>query len=114
MRPLALLLVLTVVPFLASCSPQPKELIVGKWEPTSEKDKGDTLEFHPDGTLTRKLGPMTIKAAYKFTAEEEVELELKFSGLPKPRMEKWKVKVTKEQLTTTDSENKAEQFKRVK
>jgi uncharacterized protein (TIGR03066 family) len=92
-----------------------KDLIVGKWMPTKEKDKA-TLEFTKDGkvTITETVGDkkMEVTGTYKFIADDKMEVELSIGG--KTQKETLKVKVTKDELTTTDSMDKTDTFKRAK
>jgi hypothetical protein len=54
-----------------------KDLLVGKWECKDEgKDKGLVVEFTKDGTSNMTIGPITLKAKYKFIDDNTVEMEM--------------------------------------
>ncbi len=94
-----------------------KDLIVGQWIPTQEKDKDKAvLEFTKDGKVILKVtdGGKTVELAgtYKFLGEDKIEVELALGNDKKK--ETLKVKVTKDELTTTDSKDKVDTFKRGK
>jgi uncharacterized protein (TIGR03066 family) len=91
---------------------KPKDLIVGKWEPVENKGQAPTIEFTKDGKLKISIAQMTIEGTYKFLDDNNVEVEISFMG--QTQKEKMKVECTKDEMTTTDSKNKAEKFKRVK
>jgi uncharacterized protein (TIGR03066 family) len=91
-------------------------LIIGKWEPKDGKQKG-TVEFTKDNKVLLKIeGPdmkvIEVTGTYKFNGDEKVEVELNFMG--EKMKEELKVTVTKDELTTIDSKDKKEIFKRVK
>src|SRR5262245_63214587 len=125
MRSLRLLSVFGVALCLSACASKPKDLIIGKWEPTDSAEKG-TLEFAKDGTMKMGTGPISIQAKYKFIDDQtmEVEMENPLGGLgagaggvqvqiPKTITSRVKVSVTKDELTTTDDKGKTTKFKRV-
>jgi uncharacterized protein (TIGR03066 family) len=92
------------------------DLIVGKWEPKDTKQKG-TVEFTKDGKVNLKIEDpagkvVEITGTYKFNGDDKVEVELNFMG--EKMKEELKVTVTKDELTTVDSKDKKESFKRVK
>ena len=96
---------------------KPQDLIVGKWSREDPKTKEKiVIEFTKDGKVVIKGTPpdkgkdLEITGVYKFITDEKVEVEL--SGDKKK--ETLKVKVTKDELTTTDARDKPETFKRVK
>ena len=93
---------------------KPKDLIVGKWEPVEKKDQGLTIEFLKDGKvkITFPQANINLDGTYKFLDDSNIEIE--FKVMDKVQMEKLKVEVTQDALTTTDSMNKVEKFKRVK
>jgi uncharacterized protein (TIGR03066 family) len=110
-----------VVILAASLSPlraadKPKDLIVGKWKPTKEKDKDSVLDFQKDGKLKITLNAeLSIDGSYKFLDDDTMEVELTFKG--KTDTIKMKVKVTKDELITTQDKNgkkKEDKFKRIK
>src|SRR5262245_4057125 len=53
--------------FLAGCSSQPQDLIIGKWQVAD--GGGDTVEFSSDGTVTVVMGGQTARGKYKFEKE---------------------------------------------
>jgi uncharacterized protein (TIGR03066 family) len=94
-----------------------KKLIVGKWIPEKEQNKG-TLEFAKDGKLNIKFQTsdgkeVEVKGTYKFTADDKMDIELTGPD-GKTHKESLTVKVTKDELTTTDSKNMTQKFKRAK
>jgi uncharacterized protein (TIGR03066 family) len=96
---------------------KPKDLIVGKWVPEKvEKGQEGSLEFTKDGKIVAKFTAdgKTIEfgGTYKFTADDKMEIELEFMGQKKK--ETLTVKVTKDELITTDEKDKKETFKRAK
>jgi uncharacterized protein (TIGR03066 family) len=115
MRTLCLVaLLLCLCPLLAAgADPKPKELIVGKWEPINQKEKS-ILEFKADGKLVMMIGADTFEAKYKFTADDEIVVELTIPGADKGAVEKLKVKVTKDELITIDSRKIEEKLRRIK
>jgi uncharacterized protein (TIGR03066 family) len=94
---------------------KPQDLIIGKWTPTKEKDEL-TLEFTKDGkvNIKGKQGgkDLEINGTYKFDGDDKINVELNFGGQTKK--DTLKVKVTKDELTTTDSMDKTDTFKRAK
>jgi uncharacterized protein (TIGR03066 family) len=95
-----------------------KDLIVGKWVPTDENAKkaGITIEFTKDGKVQvkGKFNDQNIEfnGTYKFTGDEKMEIELTIGE--EKKKDSVTVKVTKDELTTTDSKDKKETFKRAK
>jgi len=92
---------------------QPKDLIVGKWEPTKKNEHEVTFDFKKDGTLkleVKKLG-VTFDGKYKFTKENEMQVELTYKD--EVKREIMTVKVTKDELTTKDSKGAETIFRRV-
>lgn len=89
-----------------------QDLIVGKWQPTSEEGKEVTVEFVNDGILKVVARGMTIEGKYKFLDDDTVEVELTFMG--ETKKSKIRVKVTKDELITTDESKKEDKFTRVK
>src|SRR5437660_224195 len=90
---------------------KPKDLIVGKWAPNDEKTKDKVvIEFTKDGkvlvTATEDGKKMEIKGTYKFATDDKVDIEMDFMG--EKKKETMTVKVTKDELTTTDSKDKKE------
>jgi uncharacterized protein (TIGR03066 family) len=96
---------------VASAQAKPQDLIIGKWSSTDPKDPG-ILEFTKDGKLLISAGQIKIEGTYKFNSDTEMEVALTFGG--ETKKEKLKVKVTKDELTTTDSGGKEDKFKRAK
>lgn len=112
------LLVLALVDLTpGQAADKPKDLIIGKWMPVKEKEKKGTLQFTPDGKLlVRVKGPdskeIEVNGTFKFLDENTMEVVLSFKG--ETRKEKLKVKVTRDEMTTTDSSNKTDTFRRIK
>jgi uncharacterized protein (TIGR03066 family) len=98
---------------------KPKDLIVGKWEPTNApKGLKFVIEFSKDGkvAITGKAGEKEIKAngTYKFTDDNTMQTEITFDGKKEAKKVKI-IKVTKDELVTRDEGDKEdEKFKRIK
>jgi uncharacterized protein (TIGR03066 family) len=113
MRLIASALLVGVVPLLALAADKPKDLIVGKWEVVSEgTSKGVIVEYKADGTTTASKGEKVLPTGkYKFVEDDLMEFESKLAG----NVIKYRVKISKDEMTTTDEKTKAERkFKRVK
>ena len=98
---------------------KPKDLIVGKWEP-SKTPEGLKLviEFTKDGKINimGKAGDKEFKAngTYKFTDDNTMQTEIAFEGKKDTKKVKI-IKVSKDELVTKDEGDKDEEkFKRVK
>ncbi len=134
MRVLSLVGVAALALLISSCGNKPKDLIIGKWEATDDKDKG-VVEFNKDGTFKITSGPFSMNGTYKFVDDNTIEMEMDnpLAGgvdmpsvpggvkidLPKKITTKSKVKVTKDELTMTEldkdgKEGKTTKGKRVK
>jgi uncharacterized protein (TIGR03066 family) len=101
----------------APAADKPKELIVGKWEPTNENGKGFVAEFTKDGKVViagKKDGQeIKVEGTYKFLTDDTMELNLEFMG--EKKTEKLTItKIDKEEMVTEDSMKKEEKFKRLK
>jgi len=98
---------------------KPQDLILGKWRAEDAKTKEDVvIEFTKDGKVLVKKTTDDGKTAevggvYKFAADDKIDVEIDF-GEGQKKKETLTVKVTKDELTTTDSKDKKETFKRVK
>jgi uncharacterized protein (TIGR03066 family) len=89
-----------------------RDLIVGKWDGVDGDNKGATMEFAADGTLTMTVpGAPAMKGKYEFLKDDLVAVEVKLPDGNKIA-QKLKVRVTKDDLTTTDEENKVDRYKR--
>jgi uncharacterized protein (TIGR03066 family) len=111
-----------------------KELIVGKWKMADTKElkfvKEAIAEFSKDGKVTfniafeeeiaKKIGKDEIKVTgtYKFVEDDVVETKMKDPAADKEKVERIRVEVTDNMLTTTDldgkDKGKKHTFKRVK
>lgn len=95
-----------------------KELIVGKWQPTDKAGEKATVEFTKDGKVKVVADLYTLDGTYKFLKDDQIEVTMPIAG--KEESVKLTVKVTKDELTTTDEtkdakgKEKIETFKRVK
>ncbi len=88
----------------------PAELIVGLWEPV-EKREG-AMEFTKDGQWINGGGAFIDKGTYRFLDGDLIETEVKHPGEGTIwYSEKSKVKVTKNDLTLTDPEDKQKEVK---
>jgi len=95
-----------------------KDLIVGKWAPADEKQKGLTIEFTKDGKVTINVAQgdfkLNLDGTYKFTGDMEFEISIKGPGGEKPKTDKVKIKsITKDEMTTLNPTGKEEKMKRV-
>jgi uncharacterized protein (TIGR03066 family) len=112
MRFLVSTLLVSIAPLLALAADKPKDLIVGKWETLTEgTSKGVIVEYKADGSVTASKGEKVIPTGkYKFVEDDLMEFESKLAG----NVIKYRVKVTKDELVTTDEKTKTEKkFKRV-
>jgi len=95
-----------------------KALLVGKWTPTDEKEKGTTIEYTKDGKIkiTTENSTSAIDGEYKFIDNSTLDVKLAFAG--EESNFKLKVSISPEEMTTQVLENgkelKKESFKRVK
>ncbi len=98
---------------IAQAQDKPKDLIVGKWE-SGGADKG-VIEFTKDGKLKITVRETSADGTYKFIDEKmEKMIEVTVSLGGQTLTEKLTIAVTKDELTTTDSKNMTEKFKRAK
>jgi hypothetical protein len=81
----------------------------------SDKHKG-TTEYLKDGTLVLVLDgvPGEMKGKYKFLEEEVMEVALEIPGGAEKMTQKLKVKIDKDELSTTDEKGTVDKFKRKK
>ncbi len=93
-----------------------KDLIVGKWQPGEKAGESATLEFTKDGKVKVMVmagDKFNLDGTYKFVKDNQIEVTLSFGG--KENTVKLNVKVTKDELTTTEEgKDKTETFKRIK
>jgi uncharacterized protein (TIGR03066 family) len=95
-----------------------KELIVGKWQPNDKDGEKATVEFTKDGKVKVVADPYSLDGTYKFVKDDQIEVTMPIAG--KESTVKLIVKVTKDELTTTDEtkddkgKEKIQTFKRVK
>jgi uncharacterized protein (TIGR03066 family) len=111
MRKACYLVVAMTALLLPACGSKPQQLIVGKWQTTDLLGKVKVAEFSKDGTASLPLPFVDLRAdgKYKFVDNDHIEIEFGSSGKPQKR----RVEVTKETLTLTDEQGKAQIFKRV-
>jgi hypothetical protein len=76
MRTLCWLCLACLALMLSSCAPNPRELIIGKWEFEKDNKKG-TVEFIITGNFTFQLGTTNLAGKYRFVDDATVEVELK-------------------------------------
>jgi hypothetical protein len=107
---------------LVGCAGKPKDLILGKWEYIEGGDrKGQKIEFTNDGVVKLEVhwmgpigkpaapsGPVTEKGEYKFTDDDNLEIDV-----PGIQWIKAKVRVTKDELTMTDAQGNTRKLKKV-
>ncbi len=60
---------------LFSHKPNPKELIIGKWE---EIDGKGTIEFFKDGTTYSMGGEAVINGTYKLIKKDQIKMVIKY------------------------------------
>jgi hypothetical protein len=117
MRSLITTLLVCVFPLLALAADKPKDLIVGKWESLDGLSKGVIVEYKADGNITASFKEKTMPTGkYKFVEDDLMEVNVSFKVGDKDiaSLNKYRVKVTKEELTTIDEKSKVEKkFKRV-
>jgi len=101
--------------FLVGCAAKPQDLLVGKWETTDFTGKVQVAEFSKDGTCSLPVPLLNIRidGKYKFLTDDQIEIDLPNHN------RKYKVVVTKETLTLTETDAKTENgksqiFKRAK
>ncbi len=119
----AAILVLSAGLVSARAADMPKDLIVGKWQPVAEKGKDYQFEFNRDGTLkvSDKSGnkELTYEGKYKFLKDNLVEITLLITD-PDAKQTVTKtqkvtiVRISKEEMITSDEMNREESFKRLK
>lgn len=115
---LAMAACLIIVPGCEAKKPrEPRYLIVGKWESTDPKAKG-THEYKSDGTLivVQEVRGRKVEmiGSYEFIEDEVMVVEVDpGGGLPKMN-QRIRVKITDDELTTTDDLNQVGTMKRVK
>jgi uncharacterized protein (TIGR03066 family) len=97
---------------------KPKDLILGKWSREDPKTKETVvIEFTKDGKVlikaTAEGKKLEFGGVYTFATEDKIDVEINF-GEGQKKKETLTVKVTKDELTTTDARDKKETFNRVK
>ena len=102
---------------------EPKDLIVGKWQPTTEKGKDYVFEFTRDGALkvSDKSGnkELTFTGKYKFLKRDQIQIVLDITD-PDTLQTTTKtqrvtiVRISRDDLTTSDEMRREESFKRLK
>jgi uncharacterized protein (TIGR03066 family) len=102
----------TVAP--ATAGDNAKDLIVGRWQPNEKGGEKAIIEFTKDGKLKVIADKLNLDGTYKFVKDDQIEVSMPIKG--KESTVKLIVKVTKDELTTTEegSKNPPETFKRVK
>ncbi len=130
MRAMALVLLGCVVGFLIGCkgasssapggkegaAAKPKDMVVGTWEAVDAKDgKGGKITYTKEGGLIVEMpGAPKMEGKYKFLEDELMEVEI----MPPPETklpamkQKMKMKVGKDEMTTTDEKGTVEKFKK--
>jgi uncharacterized protein (TIGR03066 family) len=91
---------------LSGCAPNPRSLILGKWEVENAPTKM-TAEFKSDGTAAVTILGQTVHGTYKLNGEDELEWSM--NGMST----KAKVKVTGTELELTDNANRTIKYKRM-
>ncbi len=91
-----------------------KQLIVGKWRPNDKEGEKAVIEFTKDGKVKVISATKQIDGAYTFVKDNQIEVTMSIMG--KEAKVKLDIKVTKEELTTTEqgADKQTATFKRVK
>lgn len=91
-----------------------KDLIVGRWQPNEKGGEKAIIEFTKDGKVKVIADKLSLDGTYKFVKDDQIEVSMPIKGMESKV--KLNVKVTKDELTTTEEGNKnpPETFKRVK
>lgn len=110
----ALVAVPALIAAPASAAETAKDLIIGKWQPTEKGGEKAIIEFTKDGKVKVVSDKLTLDGTYKFVKDDQIEVTMSVQG--KDSTVKLTVKVTKDELTTTeeDKTKSPETFKRVK
>lgn len=100
----------------ADAGEKAKDLLIGKWKAVDSKNN-KIVEFTKDGKMigsTTNASGKTVKAtdSYKFIDDEKIEITVDVLG--KKVMQTIKIKVTKDELITTNDFGKEEKHKRTK
>ncbi|MFL5343066.1 MAG: hypothetical protein ACJ8F7_23280 [Gemmataceae bacterium] len=117
MRTMLGLAVAVVLAVPAIAGDKPRELIVGKWAPTNDKTKEYVFEFTRDGVL--KVGhilgdkELAFEGKYKFIDENTFETAVDYTGAVKKERIKI-VKISVDEMTTSDELKREETFRRLK
>jgi len=103
----------------SACNPfaEPKDLIVGKWEPVEQTpDENRTVEFTKDGKIhiRGKDSRDNAEGTYKFIDDNTIEATIT-EGNEKHTDKVQIVKITKQEMVTkSEHDQKEGKFKRVK
>lgn len=99
--------VLIAASHFSSCS-KPENAIVGKWQ---EVDGTENAEFFKDGTVSLVDNGMSLAGNYKFIENDRLRVDLGGVGaLIGPMI--FKVEVSRNELTLTDSKGKVTTYRR--
>lgn len=111
---LALVAIGGMVPTSAWAADSAKDLIVGRWQPTDKDGERAVIEFAKDGKVKVIADKLTLEGTYKFVKDDQIEVTMLIKG--KDSTVKLAVKVTKDQLTTTEvgKDGMPETFRRAK
>jgi uncharacterized protein (TIGR03066 family) len=93
----------------------PRELILGKWKPTSQPGGIDSvIEFARGGKLKVSSDQFSFEGKYKFIDDRNIELTLNL-GPNQDQSVKLHVHVTRNELSTQEANNnRKETFKRIR
>jgi len=104
----------------ALAADKPQDLIVGKWAPSNEKNKGMTFEFTKDGMIKIAIKAeglsLDIAGTYKFLDDKTIEMTIE-NPLKKDEKKSDKITVKaieKEKLVLVGPDGKEEEFKPAK
>ncbi|MCE9534706.1 MAG: hypothetical protein K8T89_26825 [Planctomycetes bacterium] len=124
MKAIAALLMMVVasafVTGTSQAADKPQDLIVGKWVPTNEKNKGMTFEFTKAGDLKISVKAeglnLDISGKYKFLDDKTIELTME-NPLKKEEKKSDKITVKSivaDKLVLVGPDGKEEEFKPAK
>jgi hypothetical protein len=88
-----------------------RDALIGKWDKVGTGEKG-SVEFRRDGTATFTTpGVPGMEAKYQLLGGDMVHVEISLPG-GKTVPQKLRVKIDKDEMTTTDEENEVDRFRR--
>jgi uncharacterized protein (TIGR03066 family) len=105
---------------LSQAEDKPQDIIVGKWSPTKEANKGMSLEFTKEGVIKVDIKAeglsLDLKGTYKFIDDKTIEVTLE-NPLKKDeeKTDKLTIKsIAADKMVLIGPDGKEEEFKPVK